>query len=143
MAIDWLRVRADPIEAVEHGVRENADLFESVWVGPTNYNRIDYPAAEVLPQSTNREGGNQFSHTVFCNLYFERGRELDYVDDVLHTVAGVVTDVLQTCAETDTIGTYVPAEIQDFSGELDGTSLFLLSIRFEIGTSHDLADTAR
>lgn len=143
MAIDWLAVRRDPIEAVEHGVRETADHFETIMIGPRSWDRIEYPVAEVLPQATNRQSGNQFQHTIFANLYFRRSRDHDYVGDVLHRIAAVVTNVLQACAETDTIGTYVPAAIEDYAGELDGTSVFLVSVRFEIGTSHDLAQTSR
>jgi hypothetical protein len=142
MAIDWLTVRADPIEAAEHGV-EATDTFETLYIGPRTADRISYPAAEVLPQATERTSGNEFQHTLFTNLYFNRSRGLDYIDEVLHVIADVITETLAAFARTETAISYVPASIEDYAGELDDTLVLLVSIRWEVTTTVELADTDR
>lgn len=140
MPIDWLAVRADPIEAVEHGVRQ-VDALETSHVGPVTYDRMDYPVGEVLPQSTSRTDGNEFTHTIYTNLYFERGRDMDYVEDILHPVAATVAEVLDTLSDTESVVSYIPQTIEDFAGELDNTLVLLVSIQFEITTLVDLRET--
>jgi hypothetical protein len=141
MAIDWHRVRAAPLEAVEHGVVAADVTANDPYVGPRTFDRIDYPAGEIIPQNTTRTDGNEFQHTIFANLYFERSRSLDYVADVLHPVAAVIDEVLSALSSTECVVTYVPGEIQDYAGELDNTSVLLVTIRFEITTLVDLAET--
>jgi hypothetical protein len=135
--VDWLSVRADPIEAVEHGVEAESDLFRSMHTGPRSFDRIDYPLAEVLPEETNRLDATNWSHAVRVNLYFERGRDLDYVEDVLHPVAGVLDSVLTSLGDTECTNNYYPETIEDYAGELDNTKLLLVSIRFRVTTLVD------
>lgn len=141
MAIDWLRVRSDPIEAIEHGVNENSDLFETIYTGPITEDAMRYPVAEVLPENTSRADGNEFDHQIRVNLYFERGRDMDYVEDILHPVAGVVDECLAALSATPSVVTYVPGLIEDYAGELDNTYILLVSIRFDVTTLVDLAET--
>jgi hypothetical protein len=141
MSIDWLAVRAEPIRAVEHGVSE-VDAIDTTYVGPVTTDRLDYPAGEVLPQSTTRSDGNEFTHTIYANLYFDRGPGMDYVEDVLHPVAWAVVEVLDALAETESVVSYVPQTIEDFAGELDNTLVLLVAIQFEVTTLVDLAETA-
>jgi hypothetical protein len=138
--VDWLAVRANPIEAVEHGVQESASLFEHVHIGPRSFDRIDYPAAEVLPESTERTDATNWQHTIVTNLYFERGRGLDYVDDILHPTAAVLDNVLAALSELPRVNNYYPASIEDFAGQLDNTQLLLVSIRFQCVTQVDPGD---
>jgi hypothetical protein len=137
MPIDWLAVRKKPIEAVEHGVAEASDHFRSTHTGPRTFDRIDYPVAEVLPDSTERADATNWRHRIVVNLYFERGRELDYIEDVLHPTAAILDEVLGALGEVECITDYHPASIQDFAGELDNTSLLLVSIQFEMRTLID------
>lgn len=136
--VDWLKFRARPIRAVEHGVAA-VDAFEDSYTGPRTFDRIDYPIAEVLPQETARTDGNEFTHTIYANLYFERERGQDYVDDVLHPTAAVIDEVLAALKATECVVTFVPAAIEDYAGELDDTLVLLVSIRFEMVTVVDLA----
>lgn len=141
MTVDWLSVRAAPLEAVEHGVAANDDVFETTYTGPKTWDRMDYPVAEVMPQDTTRSAGNEFSHTLMTNLYFERGRETDYIDDVLHPVAGVIDDTLSALSDTECVLTYVPTSIEDFAGEVGDSLVILVSITWEVTTLVDLAET--
>jgi len=141
MPIDWLAVRSDPIEAVEHGVRQ-VDAIDTAYVGPVTRDRLDYPAGEILPQSTTRSDGNEFTHSIYANLYFERGKDMDYIEDVLHPVAWCIDEVLSALADTDSVITYVPSSVEDFAGELDNTLVLLVAIQFEVTTLVDMAETA-
>lgn len=143
MAIDWYAVRADPIEAIQHGVDATADAghLETTHTGPRTFGRIDYPVGEVLPQESARTDGNEFRHTVYANLYIERSREMDYLADVLHPTAAVISESMSALSNTKSVVSYVPASVEDFAGQLDDTLLLLVTIRFEVSTLHDLADT--
>jgi len=48
------------IEAMQDGV-ERVDTVNAPTLGPTSYDRIDYPYVEILPASTDFEGGNEWS----------------------------------------------------------------------------------
>jgi hypothetical protein len=134
---DWLSIRADPIEAVEHGVAQADTFFASRHTGPVTFEKIEYPAAEVLPDETSRADATNWSHGIMVNLYFERDRELDYVDDVLHAVADVIENVHAELETLPTTNNWYPESIQDFAGELDNTALLLVMIRFRITTAVD------
>lgn len=136
---DWLRIRKEPIEAVEHGLSQVPQL-SATYVGPRTWDNIEYPIAEVLPQSTNYAGGNDFTHQIFANLYFERGRDTDYIEDVLHPVADALDECLASLSNTQETTEYRPESIEDYAGELDNSLVLLVSIRFHIRTAVDLAD---
>jgi len=138
--VDWLAVRRRPIEAVEHGVAAADASFGSSHTGPRTFDRIEYPAAEVLPDETARTDATNWTHTVVTNLYFERSRDMDYVDDVLHPVAGVLDEVLAELGAVECITNYHPEAITDYAGELDNTSVLLVSIRFRATTQIDPAE---
>jgi len=140
MAIDWLTVRQAPIEAIQHGV-DATDLFETVMTGPRTFDRIDYPAAQVYPVNTTRTSGNEFLHNIEVNVVVERSRGYDYIEEVLHPMAGVITECMDALAATECVVTYVPSEIEDFAGELDNTGVVVIRINFEITTQVDLAET--
>jgi len=134
---DWLTIRKDPIEAVEHGVAESPATFAHQHLGPVAFDRMDYPAAEVLPDSTERADATNWDHDILVNLYFERGRELDYVADILHPVAGTIECVLTALGDVPRATNYYPVTVNDYAGELDNTSLLLVMIRFRITTQVD------
>lgn len=138
--VDWYQVRAAPIEAVQHGVDAADAHFELTYTGPRTYDRIDYPAAEVLPESTERQDGTNWRHRVITNLYFERDRDLDYLEDVLHPTAAVLDETLSALSDVECVTDYHPSSIQDFAGELDNTSVLLVMIRFEALSQIDPAE---
>ena len=135
--VNWFDIRAKPIEAVQHGVNEASDLFESSHTGPRTFDRIDYPVAEVLPDETSRVGATDWEHSIVVNLYFERGRDMDYLDDVLYPTAAVLDHVLASLGDVECVTNYHPDSIQDFAGELDNTQLLLVSITFRAQTLVD------
>jgi len=136
---DWLRVRKGPIEATEHGVEAAASegLFDSQHTGPRSFDRISYPCAEVLPERTERAGATNWRHSLRVNLYFERGRRLDYIEDVLHPTAAVLDNVLASLSSLPEVTNYHPSSIEDYAGELDNTQLLLVSVQFECVTQVD------
>lgn len=139
--VDWLDVRADPIEAVEHGVEQASEHFAAgPYLGPRTFDALDYPTAEVLPDETTRTDPTNWQHSIIVNLYFERQRGLDYVEDVLHPVAAVLDEVTLALSDVDCATDYHPERIQDFAGELDGTGVLLVSITFRIRTLVDPGD---
>lgn len=140
--VNWYDTLAAPIEAVTHGVAAADDRLDipTQYVGPRTYDRIDYPAAEVLPDELSRLDGTNWQHSVVANLYFERTRSTDYLDDVLHPVAAVLDESLTALSEVDCITNYYPESIQSFAGELDNTSFLLVTIRFRATTQLDPAE---
>lgn len=138
--VNWLDVRAAPIEAVEHGVAEADEHFRSTHTGPRTFDRIDYPVAEVLPDETARADSTNWEHSIYVNLYFERSRGLEYVADVLHPTAAVLDECLAALSDVECITNYYPESVQDFAGELDNTSVLLVSIRFRCQSLVDPGD---
>jgi len=138
--VNWLSVRKDPIEAVEHGLATADATIETGFTGPVNRNAMRYPVGQVLPQSTSRADATNWQHTIVTNLYFERGRELDYVEDILHPTAAVLDNVLAAVSELPRVNNYYPASIEDFAGQLDNTQLLLVSIRFRCVSQIDPGD---
>jgi len=137
MSVDWLTVRKDPIEAVEHGVQVSKDHFAAVDTGPQSFKRIDYPFAQVYPESSDRADATTWRHRILVNLFFERDREYDYVDDILHPTAAVLDNVLAELRATECITDFHPASIEDYAGELNNTGLILVTITFEMITLLD------
>lgn len=140
MAIDWLALRQDVIDAIEHGVVET-DRFETTYVGARTFKRIDYPTAQVYPVNTTRSGGNEYTHSVEANLVFERRRSYDYRETVLHPMADTISECMDALAATESVVAYYPTEIEDFAGELDNTGVVIIRIAFEVTSQADFAET--
>jgi len=70
-------------------------------------------------------------------LDVRRDRDLDYIEDILHPVAGVIEETLSALEATPQTTDYHPSSIQDYAGELDDTKVLLVMIRFEVLTSVD------
>ena len=126
------------VEAAQAGATN--EFLSDPTVGPTQFQKLDYPAVQILPESTDDQGGNQFAHTLRVNCYFERERDTDYLD-VLEVIKDVTTGVIQELGEIDCVLTYRPTTIEDYAGQLDNTLLLLVSIQFTVTTQVDLADT--
>lgn len=139
MTVDWLRALAPPVEALEHALHESA-FIESTHTGPRTFDRMDYPVGEVLPQSVTRTQPNQYTHSIRANCYFQRARDTDYIDDILHAVADVTEEGCIALRATDCVSNYVPSNFDAYAGELDNTLVVLISIEFDITTLVDVAD---
>jgi hypothetical protein len=124
------------IDAAERGAAA-ADLRDPV-VGPVDYSALSYPYVEILPESTDDQGGNEWAHTLRANLYFERGRRTDYVDDVLPAVRDIVTGIIEELGTVECVVSYRPTTVEDFAGELDGTLVLLVSAQFTVSTLVDV-----
>jgi len=135
---DWLRVRSDPIEAVETGVATTDTEWGQAFTGAATWDRIEYPVAQVIPEETVRQDGTNWRHEIGVALYFDRGRmdtELgssEYVGTVLGAVADTIESVLTELEETPKVTDYHPARIEDYAGEYENTALLLVNIRFEV-----------
>ena len=106
-------------------------------VGPTAYDRIEYPYCQILPEATDDQGGNEWAHTLRINCYFEREREYEYTT-LLATVLDAATAALDAIADIECVVSYRPQLIEDFAGELDNTLLLLISVQLRVTTVVDL-----
>jgi len=141
MTVDWLSVRLPAIEAIRHGV-DAVGGFETEYLGPRTFKRIDYPAAQVYPINTSRSNANEFTHRIEANLIFERTKGYDYLEDVLHPMANTIEECMMALAATDSVVAYYPNEIEDFAGEMDGTGVVIIRVEFTVTTVVDFADTS-
>lgn len=132
-----LDAKIDVIDAAERGAA-TADLRDPV-VGPVDYDALSYPYVEILPESTDAQGGNEWAHTLRANLYFERGRRTEYTTDILAAVRDIVTGVIGELGDVSCVGRIVPQTIEDYAGELDGTLVLLVSVQFSVLTQIDEA----
>ena len=64
------------IEAIRDGAAA-VDTLHTPTLGPVSTDRMDYPYAEVLPETTDYQSGNEYAHTVRLNCYFERTGDTD------------------------------------------------------------------
>lgn len=131
--------RQDIIGAVEDGAAK-IDTLHDPFVGPTTFDAIEYPSVQILPESTDYQGGNDWNHQVRLNCYFERDRATDYLD-ALAAVGDAVVEAMSCLSDVGCVYSYLPTLIEDFAGEdPTGTSVYLISVRIEVGTLADLAD---
>jgi hypothetical protein len=137
--------RTDVIEAIEAGAGK-IDTLSQPFVGPTTFDAIEYPSVQILPESTDYQGGNDWNHQVRLNCYFQREREATgrtnqrYLD-ALGAVADATVEALACLSDVSCVYNYLPTLIEDFAGEdPTGTNVYLISVRFEVKTLADLAD---
>lgn len=136
--LDLLASRIPVIEAIEAAAHETSGV-ESLALGPRSWDRIDYPFVEVLPESSDYQGGNEYSHTVRINTYFERGRDDSYYDH-LETAIHATVNALARLDKEETVVTWRPQTVEDFAGELDNTLILMISVQIRVTTLHDLAE---
>lgn len=139
---DWADTLAAPIEAVRHGVDAADRLFASTHTGPLSFTEVDYPAAQVYTTGFARTGPTDWEHTITATLYFDwdRTTNADYIEDVVHPVAGVVDEVLAALGTVDCITDYHPARMDFFTGEPSNTLVLAVSIEFKATTLLDPAE---
>ena len=127
------------IDAVEAGA-DAIDELNTPVVGPTSYDSITYPYAEVLPESIDYQSGNEYAHTVRLNCYFERERDVDYTLQ-LATALDAASEAVTCLSDVDCVVSYRPQLVEDFAGELDNTLLVLISVQLRVTTLVDLAES--
>jgi len=127
------------LQAIQRGAQSVDELPDSN-LGPTDFGRVDYPYAQVLPEQTAFESGNEWAHTVRLNLIFQRGKR---EDDYLTFMAVAFDAVKQAIAELSTVDcvvSYLPQLIEDFAGETNGNLLVMFSVQLRVSTLVDLND---
>jgi hypothetical protein len=96
-----------------------------------------------MPQSTSRADATNWQHSIFVNLYYDRGTydtelgDSEYVETVLHDVDAVLTSVLDELGSLPKVTNYHPSRIEDYAGELDNVSVLMVSIELECMTAVD------
>lgn len=130
------RSRSECIAAVEHGAATVDELHDPV-VGPVSFgDRIDYPYVQVLPESTNRQGGNDWQHTIRLNCIFHRTRDADYLR-FLEVTFDAVAAALDALGGVSCVYSYLPTTVEDFAGENDGDMLVMISVQLAVGSQID------
>jgi hypothetical protein len=129
--------RSDVIDAVAHGAGTVEELHAPV-VGPVSFGdgRIDYPYVQVLPESTDRQGGNDWQHTIRLNCIFQRTRDADYLR-FLKVTLDAVAAAMDELGGVSCVYYYAPTTIEDFAGEDDGDLLVMISAQLTIGSQID------
>jgi hypothetical protein len=130
--------------AVIEAIRDAAvavDELATPHVGPTDPDRIDYPAAQVLPENSTRSDANTWTHQIRLNMLFERGKAGVAYLTVLEYVKEAITNAIANLGDVPCVGVFVPQLIEDFAGELDNTLLLLVSVQFSVTTQVDVSDT--
>jgi len=124
----------------------HVETFHTPAIGPESFDTIRYPYAQVLPENSGYQGGNEFEHLVRMNGYFERSRDRksehpgeSYLRQ-LETMMDAVSAALDELDASDVVVSFVPETIEDFAGEVDGSLLIMISVRLRVGTLVDLAD---
>ena len=129
--------------AVIEAIRDGADAVDTLHtptLGPVSADRIDYPYAEVLPETTDYQSGNEYAHTVRLNCYFERTGDTDDYLLMLATAFDAIKQAVDDLSEVSCVVSYRPETIEDYAGELNGTLLVLISTQLRVTTLVDLAD---
>lgn len=134
----WLETRRDVIEAVERGATQVSE-FEAGDSGPVTFDAMSFPYVEVLPEAMDYQGGNDWQHSLRLNMYFQRGRSTDYLD-LLAVAMEALQNALGELAGVESVRSYYPQTIEDYSGEPNDTLLILISVQLAVGTSIDLAE---
>jgi len=131
------RSRSECIAAVEHGAATVDELHDPV-VGPVSFGdgRIDYPYVQVLPESTDKQGGNDWQHTIRLNCIFHRQRDSDYLRFIEVTLDAVAA-AMDALADVSCTYYFAPTTIEDFAGEDDGDLLVMISVQLTIGSQID------
>ena len=131
-----IQSKIDVIDAIEQGAAA-VDAFHAPEVGPTDYDALDFPYIQVLPENTTDQGGNEFQHQVRLNCYFERDRG-DAYTDYLRAVGDATTNALAALSDEPSVVSFRPTTIEDYAGELNGTLILLVSVQVSVGTLVDL-----
>jgi len=108
-------------------------------LGPTTFESIEYPYAEVLPDTTVYQGGNEYRHVFDTNFYFVRRDFETYLDllEVVHEAIPMLSTAFMGVSSTYNIR---PNEIQDFAGEQDGSLIIMIRVSWRVDTVLDSAE---
>lgn len=131
--------RLDVIDAVATGAA-TVDELPAPFVGPDDFERIDYPYLQILPESTDDQGANEWSHTIRLNSIFELKRDRDYTT-LLAVALEAATAALTELSTLDCVRTYRPERIEDFANAEANDLLIMISVQLRVTVSVDLANS--
>lgn len=129
---DWETRLAEPLAAAEHGIATADEFFGSIHDGPLNFDRINYPAAQVYLENFERADATNWTIGISTTLYFEWGRDTDTREDVLHPLAAVIEETLAAFQGVGCITDYHPARIDFFAGEPRQSLVLAVSVQFRV-----------
>lgn len=126
------------LEAIEAAVA-SVDILPSTELGPRDFKRIDYPYAQVLPESSDYQGGTDYDNQIRCNFIFERERAdvgdsdpyLTYIDAAMTATKRAVVN----CLDQEAVQFAMPTTIEDFAGEVEGSLLVMISVQLTVRSS--------
>ena len=133
---DLFESRAAALDAIEAGGRQ-IEEFRSPYVGPVDTGRMVFPALEVLPESSDDQGGNVWTHVIRLNCYFERQRDVDYRTQ-LDAAGRAAVAAVGELASLPRAGAFRIQTVEDFAGSVSGMQLIVISVQFAIDVQLDL-----
>lgn len=132
--------RTDLIDAIRAGVA-TVDTLHDPTVGPEDFGRVDYPFVQILPESSEYQGGGtQYDHQLRLNAIFERERDWDYLDMIGATLEAAKRATANLLGN-ECVGFAMPTLIEDFAGEVDGSLLVMISVQFTVTTAVEFTPT--
>jgi len=102
----------------------NLNFTAATELGPDTFEELDYPYAEVMPDTLTYQGASEYEHTFQTNLYFVRKRHETYLD-ILAAVTDATAAVATALEGVDCTVTVRPTEIRDYAGE-NGDDLMIM-----------------
>ena len=133
---DLFESRAAALDAIEAGGRQ-IEEFRSPYVGPVDTGRMVFPALEVLPESSDDQGGNVWTHVIRLNCYFERQRDVDYRTQ-LDAAGRAAVAAVGELASLPRAGAFRIQTVEDFEGSVSGMQLIVISVQFAVDVQLDL-----
>jgi len=93
-------------------------------LGPDTFDELDYPYAEVMPDTLTYQGASEYEHTFQTNLYFVRKRHETYLD-ILSCLVDATTAVAEALTGVECTVTVRRTEVRDYAGE-NGDDLMIM-----------------
>ena len=130
--------RINILEAIR-GAVDSVDIIPDSALGPRDYTSIDYPYAQVLPESSDYQGGTDYDHLIRCNFIFEREREVTGDQDTylkfMQAALEATKRSVVNCLDQECVQFAMPTTIEDFAGEVEGSLLIMISVQLTVRSS--------
>ena len=107
------------------------DFTAATELGPDTFDEIDYPYAEVMPDTLTYQGASEYEHTFQTNLYFVRKRHETYLD-ILSCLVEATTAVAEALQGVECTVTVRPTEVRDYAGEDAGDLMIMVSTTWTV-----------
>jgi len=110
--------------AAAYNALTSLEFTAATELGPDTFEGLDYPYAEVMPDTLTYQGASEYEHTFQTNLYFVRKRHETYLD-ILAAVTDATAAVATALEGVDCTVTVRPTESRDYAGE-NGDDLMIM-----------------